>query len=262
MFKSAETLRLAAEMRALDRVASPWREARTTWFDGTPESIEARLASTERVLTFARAGMTQAHMALEREAATARAELKEASHRLMVDFLDDGARAFKGSHRVAGWEDQLDQQYEEQERHRALPTHELLQMLQGDVDAGDTQGQTPAWDELLNNRSDPSREGYDPEAQEWLNRYRSSSRRVAGEPIVDLSSNGGDTGSSASMRHRDDRENNRYTIQRIPDSTGANTQRAITNHDDTEMMSADGVHHWASRRTANTVADFADELLF
>ena len=92
MFKSAETLRLAAEMRALQRVASPWRESRTTWFDGTPESIEARLASTERVLSFARAGMTTAHMALEREAATARAELREASHRLMTDFLDDGAR--------------------------------------------------------------------------------------------------------------------------------------------------------------------------
>lgn len=92
MFKSAETLRLAAEMRALQKVASPWREARTTWFDGTPESIEARLASTERVLSFARAGMTEAHMALEREAASARAELKEASHRLMIDFLDDSAR--------------------------------------------------------------------------------------------------------------------------------------------------------------------------
>lgn len=99
MFKSAETLRLAAEMRALQRVASPWREARTTWFDGTPESIEARLASTERVLSFARAGMTTAHMALEREAATARAELKEASHRLMIDFLDDGARV-AGKHDV------------------------------------------------------------------------------------------------------------------------------------------------------------------
>jgi hypothetical protein len=40
-------------------------------------------------------------MALEHEASAARAELKEASHRLMVDFLDDGARAFKGSRRVA-----------------------------------------------------------------------------------------------------------------------------------------------------------------
>lgn len=101
MFKSAESLRLAAEMRALARVAAPWRESRTTWFDGTPESIEARIAATDRVLVFARAGYTEAHMALEREAAAARAELKEASHRLMVDFLDDGARAFKGSRRVA-----------------------------------------------------------------------------------------------------------------------------------------------------------------
>ena len=105
MFKSSENLRLAAEMRALERVARPWRAARRTWFDGTPESIEGRLASTERVLTFARAGTTTAHMALEREAARARAELREAGHRLMVDFLDDGARAFKGSKRVVGDDD-------------------------------------------------------------------------------------------------------------------------------------------------------------
>ena len=102
MFRSAENLRLAADMRALQRVAAPWRKARSTWFDGTPESLEARLAATERVLTHARSGVTQAHIALEREASIARAELKEASHRLMVDFLDDGARAFKGSKRVAG----------------------------------------------------------------------------------------------------------------------------------------------------------------
>lgn len=101
MFKSSENLRLAAEMRALQRVAAPWREARTSWWDGTPESIEARIAATDRVLAFARGGSTEAHMALEREASTARAELKEASHRLMVDFLDDDARAFKGSKRVA-----------------------------------------------------------------------------------------------------------------------------------------------------------------
>lgn len=102
MFRSSQNLRLAAEMRALERVARPWRESRTSWFDGTPESVEARLAATERVLTHARAGTTTAHLALEREASAARAELREAGHRLMVDFLDDGARAFKGSRRVAG----------------------------------------------------------------------------------------------------------------------------------------------------------------
>jgi len=101
MFKSSENLRLAADMRALERVARPWREVRRSWFDGTPESIEARLAATERVLTYARGGVTPAHMALEREATTARAELRGASHRLMVDPLDDGARAFRGSKRVA-----------------------------------------------------------------------------------------------------------------------------------------------------------------
>ena len=112
MFRSAENLRLAADMRALQRVAAPWRKARSTWFDGTPESLEARLAATERVLTHARSGVTQAHIALEREASIARAELKEASHRLMVDFLDDGARAFKGSRRVAG----ADEDYAREER--------------------------------------------------------------------------------------------------------------------------------------------------
>jgi hypothetical protein len=101
MFKSSENLRLAADMRALERVARPWREVRRSWFDGTPESIEARLAATERVLTHARGGVTPAHMALEREASTARAELREAAHRLLVDPLDDSARAFKGSKRVA-----------------------------------------------------------------------------------------------------------------------------------------------------------------
>lgn len=101
MFKSSQNLRLAAEMRALARVATPWREARTTWFDGTPESIEARIAATDRVLTHARSGYTAAHLALTTEAETARRELLAAKHRLLADFLDDGARAFKGSKRVA-----------------------------------------------------------------------------------------------------------------------------------------------------------------
>lgn len=185
MFKSAETLRLAAEMRALERVASPWREARTSWFDGTPESIEARLASTERVLTFARAGMTHAHMALEREAAAARAELKEASHRLMVDFLDDSARAFKGSKRVAEG------------------------IANNDISFTNTMG----W---------PS-----------------------------------------------DKDDNRFTLQRFrdvgPDETAEDRRKnpsvGIFNHDSSELMTNDGAHHWASRRTA-TVADFDDALLF
>lgn len=101
MFRSSENLRLAADMRALARVAAPWRAARTSWFDGTPESIEARLAATERVLSYAQGGLTPAHLELAREASAARAELREASHRLMVDFLDDSARSFKGSRRVA-----------------------------------------------------------------------------------------------------------------------------------------------------------------
>lgn len=102
MFKSSENLRLAAEMRALERVAAPWRSARRTWFDGTPESLEARIAATERVLHHAQSGLTAAHLALGKEAEFARRELIEARHRLLTDFLDDGARAFKGSKRVAG----------------------------------------------------------------------------------------------------------------------------------------------------------------
>lgn len=100
MFKSAQDLRTAADMRSLQRVAAPWRQARTSWFDGTPESIEARLAATERVLSHARSGFTPAHLELTREAAAARDELLAAKHRLLTDFLDDGARAFKGSRRV------------------------------------------------------------------------------------------------------------------------------------------------------------------
>jgi hypothetical protein len=229
MFKSSENLRLAAEMRALERVAAPWREARASWFDGTPDSIAARLAATERVLTHARAGYTGAHVTLEREASTARAELLAAQHRLMTDFLDDGARAFKGSKRADGEEPNID----DDERDR---NHQEWNQWAW-------QSQSPAM----------GREDYTRKNKPWL-----GSKRVAGEPIVDLSSNGGDTGSSASMRHRDDRENNRYTIQRIPDTTGGDTQRAITNHDDTELMSADGVHHWAGRRvTADETTGFA-----
>ncbi len=178
MFKSSQHLREAAAQRQLDRVASSWRQARTTWFDGTPESIEARLAETNRLLTVARSGQTPAHIGLSVEAENARKELLAAKHRLLNDFLDDGARAFKGS------------------------------------------------------------------------------KRVAGQPIVDLFSHGGDTGSSATLRHRDDKENNRYVIKGIPDAPLDGPRRAIVNHDDTELMSADGMHHWASRRTADESTGF------
>lgn len=101
MFKSSQHLREAAAQRQLDRVASSWRQARTTWFDGTPESIEARLSETNRLLTVARSDQTPAHIGLSVEAENARRELLAAKHRLLNDFLDDGARAFKGSKRVA-----------------------------------------------------------------------------------------------------------------------------------------------------------------
>lgn len=102
MFKSSEKLRHEAAQRQLDRVASSWRNARTTWFDGTPEAIEARLAETNRILAVARSGYSPAHLGLTVEAENARRELLAAQHRLMTDFLDDGARAFQGSRRVAG----------------------------------------------------------------------------------------------------------------------------------------------------------------
>lgn len=100
MFRSAESLRQGADLRALRRVADPWCKARRSWFDGTPESIDARLAQTDRVLAQARAGFTAAHLALTEEADAARRELVAAKHRLLTDFLDDGARAFKGSKRL------------------------------------------------------------------------------------------------------------------------------------------------------------------
>lgn len=101
MFKSSERLRHEAAQRSLDRVASTWRSSRTTWFDGTPESIEMRLAATDRLLAVARSGFTPAHLELTVEAENARKELLAAKHQLLEDFLDDSARAFKGSKRVA-----------------------------------------------------------------------------------------------------------------------------------------------------------------
>lgn len=107
MFKSSEKLRHEAAQRSLDRVASSWRNARTTWFDGTPESIEARLAETNRVLTVARSGFTPAHLGLTIEAENARRELLAAKHRLLNDFLDDGARAV-GYHEAAYYDEGAD----------------------------------------------------------------------------------------------------------------------------------------------------------
>lgn len=116
MFKSSEKLRQEAAARQLDRVASSWRQARTTWFDGTPEAIEARLAETNRILTVARSGYSPAHIGLTVEAENARKELLAAKHRLLTDFLDDGARAFQGSRRVGYGEhsmrDRIDEAYE------------------------------------------------------------------------------------------------------------------------------------------------------
>lgn len=109
MFKSSERLRHEAAQRSLDRVASTWRSSRTTWFDGTPESIDMRLAATDRLLAVARSGFTPAHLELTVEAENARRELLAAKHQLLADFLDDSARAFRGSKRVASelnWDDE------------------------------------------------------------------------------------------------------------------------------------------------------------
>lgn len=179
MFKSSENLRLAAEMRALERVARPWREARRTWFDGTPESIEARLASTERVLTYAKAGYTQAHLELTREASAARAELLDAKHRLLADFLDDGARAFKGSKRVA----------ERDENNFREDVESLKRSLRPDF-SEDPKNYLFGYDHLNNDGTprtsakddkDPTRDGEHDEDfdDEELARY--SSRRTADE---------------------------------------------------------------------------------
>ncbi len=111
MFKPADDLRLAAQMRALQRVAAPWRQARTRWFDGSPESLEARLAATDGVLVHARSGLTAAHLELAGEAEAARLELLAGRHRLLTDFLDDGARAFRGSKRTANEDEFIDCPY-------------------------------------------------------------------------------------------------------------------------------------------------------
>lgn len=166
MFKSSEKLRQEADRRSLDRVASTWRSSRATWFDGTPEAIEARLAATERLLTVARSGYTPAHLELTVEAETARKELLAAKHRLLVDFLDDGARAFKGSKRVA---------YEL--RHTVCA--ECGQDIEGDVD-GD--GSEPFLDRGRNAHGSDGHEHY---PEEWTERYMEGSKRVAGAHDAD-----------------------------------------------------------------------------
>lgn len=279
MFKSSEKLRQESAQRSLDRVASSWRQSRTTWFDGTPQSIEARLSETGRVLTVARSGYSPAHLELTVEAENARRELIAAQHHLMTDFLDDGARAFKGSRRVAGDGDPMmnshrePSPYDGEEREfwhnhvkdtgpgveAACP--DCGQPFEPDPSGGPDQSCEDCWDGYnADNSHIPPSVGYgkhgptDPydavqNHGDYDGRHRQG-RRVAGPDMLDMSSHGGDTGSSASMRHRDDKRNNRYTIQRIPDATHDGPQRAILNHDATQLMSADGQHHWASRRTA------------
>lgn len=282
MFKSSENLRLAAEMRALQRVAAPWREARTSWFDGTPESIAARLAATERVLSYAKAGMTEAHFALEREASAARSELLAAQHRLLTDFLDDGARAFKGSKRVAGplppWHDDNpysddpikrhleklndddpyfygegdeDGEYDDPDpRHYASRTaagagltggdHWRDEAYYNDYLADDPHADADAEDlrELRRIRREEHPDLY-PELDDPA---RYSHRLGGGIDLSDLDP----TSSAASLRRHDDKQNNRFTLQKPGDKYGPRA-RVLVNHDDTEMMSPDGQHHWASR---------------
>jgi len=277
MFRSSENLRLAADMRALERVAAPWRQARRTWFDGTPESIEARLASTERVLTFAKAGVTEAHIALEREATVARAELKEASHRLMVDFLDDGARAFKGSRRVAerglrecincggalSGEEDDDKDSEcgtcgksaHKEGYRVARAPEENENWEEGANYAEYNGKCTR---CKSDNIDSAGRGH------GSGEYDCYDCGATFHPKVRKLKSGldtfNDTGSAASLRHRDDRENNRYTVQHIPGAPAGGPQRAIVNHDSTELMSADGAHHWAGLHTAGEEYDGLDAL--
>jgi hypothetical protein len=269
MFKSSERLRQESAQRSLDRVASSWRQSRTTWFDGTPQSIEARLAETGRVLTVARSGYSPAHLELTVEAERARRELLAAQHHLMTDFLDDGARAFKGSRRVAGdgmsYEDtmsHIDQVLAEGEDHKL---HHHPGSEHHDPEFGDGEPMYAYDGDCPNCGSDNIEE-----AENYSGKYNcydcggsdmqpDDIYRVGGyqgSDMLDMSSHGGDSGSSASLRHRDDRANNRYTIQKIPDASFDGPHRAIVNHDDTELMSADGQHHWASRRIAFGLDDY------
>jgi hypothetical protein len=241
MFKSSERLRQESAQRSLDRVASSWRQSRTTWFDGTPQSIEARLAETGRVLTVARSGYSPAHLELTVEAERARRELLAAQHHLMTDFLDDGARAFKGSRRVARQPEE-NENWEEGASYAEYKGGKCTQCKSDNIDAaGHGTGEYDCYD---------CGATFHPKV-----RKLKSSVHEAGD-MLDMSSHGGDSGSSASLRHRDDRANNRYTIQKIPDASFDGPHRAIVNHDDTELMSADGQHHWASRRIAFGLDDY------
>ena len=91
------------------------------------------------------------------------------------DEVDDDPVSFDGPGSIHD----LPRRHREQENYRAMPTRELLRVLQRDVDNGDTGEPMAAWNELLDNRADPSRVDYDPEAHEWLNRWRTSARTAA-----------------------------------------------------------------------------------
>lgn len=258
MFKSSENLRLAAEMRALQRVASPWRESRGSWFDGTPESIEARLAATDRVLSYARSGFTAAHLELTTEAETARRELMAAKHRLLVDFLDDGARAFRGSRRVAGEPKRV------RESHPPCPRCGDPTDEPGILSAPRGRGsENPLCEKCLADDNDfdnyARQEGFnlnwDDEFGDNDPRIKGANRRSANSPLAHPDISFGNT-----IRYPGDKENNRFTLQQFrdvgPDETEEDRRQnpsvGIFNHDASEMLTNDGRHHWASR-TAGSV---------
>ncbi|ABE67829.1 hypothetical protein SEA_YASSIFIED_74 [Mycobacterium phage Yassified] len=53
MFRSASVVEAEAAQRKLDKLREDWQRTANTWFDGSAESVERRIAQIDRVIAFA-----------------------------------------------------------------------------------------------------------------------------------------------------------------------------------------------------------------
>ncbi|AON96843.1 hypothetical protein BI081_gp092 [Mycobacterium phage Tonenili] len=53
MFRSASAIEAEAAQRKLDQLREDWQRTASTWFDGTAESVDRRIAQLDRVIAFA-----------------------------------------------------------------------------------------------------------------------------------------------------------------------------------------------------------------
>lgn len=53
MFRSAQQIEVEAAAKKLEGFRDDWRRGRDEWFDGTPRSVDQRIAKLDRVLSFA-----------------------------------------------------------------------------------------------------------------------------------------------------------------------------------------------------------------